>query len=115
MYHIIKNGAEIGAAERLSKAIKQRNGCIVIKSDGNLLAFGGEIYNVDSEAQTEGFEPVIVVWKDDVANLQAQSTNAVTQTQLALAELAETESAHDLENKLALAELAEMIGGTSNG
>lgn len=39
----------------------------------------------------------------------------VTQTQLALAELAETESAHDLENKLALAELAEMIGGTSNG
>ena len=39
----------------------------------------------------------------------------VTQTQLALAELAETESAHDLENKLALAELAETIGGTTNG
>ena len=37
----------------------------------------------------------------------------ITQTQLALAELAETESAHDLENKLALAELAEMIGGTN--
>jgi len=35
------------------------------------------------------------------------------QIQLALAELAETESAHDLENKLALAELAEMIGGTN--
>lgn len=39
----------------------------------------------------------------------------ITQTQIALAELAETESAHDIENKLALAELAEMIGGTSNG
>ena len=37
----------------------------------------------------------------------------ITQTQLALAELAETESAHDIENKLALAELAEMIGGTN--
>lgn len=41
--------------------------------------------------------------------------DALTQTQLALAELAETEAAHDLENKLALAELADMIGGTSNG
>lgn len=41
--------------------------------------------------------------------------DALTQTQLALAELAETEAAHDLENKLALAELAEMIGGISNG
>src|SRR5574344_1243867 len=39
----------------------------------------------------------------------------VTQAQIALAELAETESAHDIENKLALAELAETIGGTSNG
>lgn len=40
----------------------------------------------------------------------------MTQTQLALAELAETESAHDLENKLAIAELAEtMLGGATNG
>src|SRR5574344_596076 len=36
--------------------------------------------------------------------------DALTQTHIALAELAETESAHDLENKLALAELAETIG-----
>ena len=41
--------------------------------------------------------------------------DAITQTQLALAEMAETEAARDLENKLALAELAEMIGGTSIG
>ena len=45
----------------------------------------------------------------------APEPDATTQTQLALAELAETEAAHDIENKLALAELAEMIGGTANG
>ncbi len=37
--------------------------------------------------------------------------DAVTQTQIALAELAEVEAAHDLENKLALAELAEVLTG----
>ncbi len=36
---------------------------------------------------------------------------AITQTQIALAELAEAEAAHDLENKLALAELAEALTG----
>lgn len=42
--------------------------------------------------------------------------DALTQTQLAVSELAETEAAHDLENKLAIAELAEtLLGGTSNG
>lgn len=41
--------------------------------------------------------------------------DALTQTQIALVELAETEAAHDLENKLALAELADMIEDTSNG
>lgn len=50
-----------------------------------------------------------------IAEQQKQPTqpNAMTQTQIALAELAETEAAHDLENKLALAELAELIGGTN--
>jgi len=42
-----------------------------------------------------------------------QGPDILTQTQIAFAELAETESAHDLENKLALAELAEMIGGAN--
>ncbi len=41
--------------------------------------------------------------------------DTITQTQIALAELAETEATHDLENKLALTELAEMIGGTLDG
>lgn len=45
----------------------------------------------------------------------APEPDTITQTQIALAELAEAEAAHDLENKLAIAELAEMMGGTSNG
>ena len=52
---------------------------------------------------------------DPVVPEEDPEPDALTQTQLALAELAETEAAHDLENKLALAELAEMMGGTSNG
>lgn len=46
----------------------------------------------------------------------APEPDALTQTQLAVAELAEAEAAHDLENKLAIAELAEtLLGGMSNG
>jgi len=51
-----------------------------------------------------------------VPPVPAPEPDALTQTQLAVAELAETESAHDLENKLAIAELAEtLLGGTNNG
>lgn len=61
-------------------------------------------------ANQEAYDAAIAAQRD-----QDSQPDAMTQTQIALAELAETESAHDLENKLALAELAEMIGGTSNG
>lgn len=51
-----------------------------------------------------------------VPTAAAPEPDALTQTQLAVAELAEAEAAHDLENKLAIAELAEtLLGGTNNG
>ena len=61
-----------------------------------------------------GFTPDMAAW--EVWKVAHPEQPAQPDTiQLALAELAETESAHDIENKLALAELAETIGGTTNG
>src|SRR5574344_2197904 len=62
-----------------------------------------------------GNQTLLDAW--DAAQPEPDTTepDALTQAQIALAGLAETESAHDIENKLALAELAETIGGTSNG
>jgi len=52
--------------------------------------------------------------REDTAAETESEPDTLTQTQIAIAELAEVEAAHNLENKLAIAELAEtLLGGTT--
>jgi len=51
---------------------------------------------------------------EDTTTETESEPDTLTQTQIAIAELAEAEAAHNLENKLAIAELAEtLLGGTT--
>ncbi len=64
---------------------------------------------IGANALTLTNEPEAV--EPDTTDTGATEPDTLTQIQLAVAELAETEAAHDLENKVAIAELAEAMAG----
>jgi len=113
LYKIIQNGETVRVTDYVTFTKKTDAGffieCERTEAQGICLRDG----TVWSLAGTDGYVgmPSASVELAEEAELFAARTMA----QIALAELVETESAHDLENKLALAELAETIGGTSNG
>lgn len=115
MYHIIKNGEEIGTTERLTHVKMQSNGVPIIHSDGAQIAYGGEIYNVGGQPHVGEYDTVLVTWQDDVPVLSA--TLATHAQQIAAAENAacEMDTANDerftdIENALCDVDSAESEG-----
>ena len=113
LYKIIQSGDVVRVTDKVTFTRKTEAGffveCERTEARGVCLR-NGDVYSL---AGTDGYAgiPSASIEPAEEVELFAVKTTA----EIALAERAETESAHDLENKLALAELAEMIGGTSNG
>ena len=111
LYKIIQSGETVRVTDKVTFTRKTDAGFFVECERVNAQGFclrNGDVYSL---AGTDGYVgiPSASVELAEEDELFAARTAA----EIALAELAETEATHDLENKLALAELAETIGGTN--
>jgi hypothetical protein len=113
LYKIIQSGETVRVTDKVTFTKKTEAGFFAECERADAQGFCLRNGDVWSLAGTDGYAGIPSASIEPVEDVELFAAKA--SSQIALAELAETESAHDLENKLALAELAETIGGTSNG
>ena len=111
LYKIIQSGETVRVTDHVTFTRKTEAGFFTECERANAQGFCLRNGDVWSLAGTDGYAGIPSASIEPVE--EAELFAAKAPSQLALAELAETESAHDIENKLALAELAETIGGTN--
>jgi len=111
LYKIVQNGDVVRVTDKVTFTRKTEAGFFVECDRADAQGFCLRNGDVWSLAGTDGYAGIPSASIEPVE--EAELFAARTAAEIALAELAETESAHDIENKLALAELAETIGGTN--
>ena len=116
MYQIIKHGAVLALTEKPIYICLHEEGfyALCTEADAQGIAVSGHAYSLHGRSPMDGCETVQLIELDAggiLAQTQADTDATLLMVQLAVAELAETQATDQTANELALAELAETIGG----
>ena len=112
MYEIRKDGAVLALTEKPTYIYRHEEGFYALCDEAQAqgIAVNGTPYSLHGRPAIEGCETVILIKTDAGGILQKmEQTDGIAF--VALAELAESQVADQTANELAMAELAEMIGG----